>query len=104
MPDGTRLETLSNARAYILELSEVEQASTKWQTAAGELPNAADPPCNGPWIDFARLGMNGGRFTRRRSPHGHRRHAASAPRLTGSVDDKTRQLAGEGIPSGHLGA
>ena len=57
LPSGRRLETLSDARAYILELPESEQASTKWQTAAGQLLKAANPPGNGPWIDFARMAM-----------------------------------------------
>lgn len=57
LPSGKRLETLSDARAYILELPEAKQASTKWQTAVGELLKAANPPGNGPWIDFARMAM-----------------------------------------------
>jgi hypothetical protein len=57
LPDGRKLETLSNARAHILALPEDEQAATRWQTAAGELLKASDPIGKGPWIDFARIGM-----------------------------------------------
>jgi hypothetical protein len=57
LPDGRRIETLSDARAHILELPETEQSTTKWQTAVGVLLKAADPPGNGPWIDFARICM-----------------------------------------------
>jgi hypothetical protein len=57
LPNGRKLETLSDARADILALTEDEQAATRWQTAAGELLKAADPPGKGPWIDFARIGM-----------------------------------------------
>ena len=57
LPNGKRLETLSDARSYILALPEADQAATKWQTAAGQLLKAANPPGNGPWIDFARMAM-----------------------------------------------
>ena len=57
LPNGKKLETLDDARAYILALPKSKQAATEWQTAAGELLKAADPPGKGPWIDFARIGM-----------------------------------------------
>ena len=57
LPAGGELVTLSDARSYILALSESEQAATKWQTAAGEVLQAASPPGKGPWIDFARIAM-----------------------------------------------
>jgi hypothetical protein len=57
LPDGRQLATLDDARSFIFELSEAAQQSTEWQTAIGHLLLAADPPCSGPWIDFARIGM-----------------------------------------------
>ena len=79
LPNGKRLDTLSDARTYILELSESEQASTPWQTAIGGLLKAADPPGNGPWIDFARMGMMRALFPK--SPLEPRRKRAKAYKI-----------------------
>jgi hypothetical protein len=57
LPDGRTITTLDDARAFILTLTEEAQQSKKWQHAIEHLLLAADPPCSGPWIDFARIGM-----------------------------------------------
>jgi hypothetical protein len=40
--DGTRLETLSDARGFILSLPEADQMRQAWQTAAGDLVEVAE--------------------------------------------------------------
>lgn len=57
LPDGKRLVTLDDARAFIFTLNKAAQESKEWQNAVFFLLKAADPPCSGPWIDFARIGM-----------------------------------------------
>lgn len=57
LPDGRTLATLDDARAFIFTLTKTAQQSTEWQSAVYHLLKAADPPCSGPWIDFARIGM-----------------------------------------------
>jgi hypothetical protein len=57
LPDGRTLATLDDARRFIFELTEAAQQSTEWQTAIEHVLKAADPPCSGPWIQFARIGI-----------------------------------------------
>lgn len=57
LPDGRRIVTLDDARDFIFTLTEEAQQSTEWQTAIEMLLQAADPPGEGPWVDFARIGM-----------------------------------------------
>lgn len=51
--DGRALKTLSDVRAYILELPESEQSAEAWHTAAEILLYAAEQ--EGPWLDFVRI-------------------------------------------------
>ena len=76
LPNGEQIETLADARSYILNLSETDQASTKWQTAAGELLKAANPPGTGPWIDFARIAMMQALFPKGEPEPRHKRAKA----------------------------
>lgn len=57
LPDGRTIATLDDARAFIFTLTEEAQQSREWKIAIEHLLLAADPPCSGPWIDFARIGM-----------------------------------------------
>lgn len=52
---GRMLNTLSDARDYILSLPEDEQCKEHWQAAAEALLRAADH--GGPWLCLARIGM-----------------------------------------------
>lgn len=55
LPDGQILKTLSDARAYMLTLSESELATDKWQTAGEALLMAAKG--EGPTL-HALIGLN----------------------------------------------
>lgn len=72
LPNGGEMLTLSDARSHILALPASEQAEVRWQTAAGELLKAADPPGRGPWIDFARIAMMQALYPKQPAP-GQRR-------------------------------
>jgi hypothetical protein len=51
LPDGGSIKTLSDARAYMLTLSEREQLEPRWQSAAKYVLRAVEER---PWIFFAR--------------------------------------------------
>jgi hypothetical protein len=55
LPKGRALETLADARRYILKLKKVDQYSEQWQTAAEALLMAAEG--RGP-IMHARIGIS----------------------------------------------
>ena len=57
LPDGRKLATLHEARAYILKLPDKTSAEPRWQTAAETLLHAADSDGNGVWMFLARIGM-----------------------------------------------
>jgi hypothetical protein len=52
---GRRLATLQHAADYIMKLPEDVQQQECWQTAVGNLINAAET--GGGWMMFARIGM-----------------------------------------------
>jgi len=55
LPDGGQLETLADARAYLLGLSEDEMKTYTWQVALANLLRAARG--DGIGIDFARISL-----------------------------------------------
>lgn len=54
LPDGRKLETLADCRAYILALPKVEQS--RWEPVVKELLGAAE--LGGGWPFFARLAFS----------------------------------------------
>ena len=54
LPGGGAIKTLSDARAYMLKLSEREQLRPRWQDAAKHVLKAAEER---PWIFFARMAV-----------------------------------------------
>jgi hypothetical protein len=54
LPDGGEIETLSDARAYILKLGKKDQQADEWQAAIAALIMAAEG--KGP-MDHARIGV-----------------------------------------------
>ncbi len=54
LPEGGAIKTLSEARAYMLSLSEREQMEQRWQDAAKFVLKAIEER---PWIFFARLAL-----------------------------------------------
>ncbi len=55
VPTGKPLRTLSDARAYILDLPKDQQEAEHWQAATEALLHAAKH--GGPWLFLARIGM-----------------------------------------------
>jgi hypothetical protein len=52
---GRTLVTLQQAADYIMKLPEADQQQARWQTAVGNLINAAE--AGGGWLMFARIAM-----------------------------------------------